>query len=191
MRARTDSVFRWPEMVAHSAVMSRNNILDRSLYVLYSVRFLISSRQRRKEAGMNKKLIVQAGTSAHLKEKDQATLSVLQTEASDGLPRVESERPVGVKPLDIESYRVHVAHLGLSAEKETELLVTVWRMMGSFVDRAFGDDPVQHVNEMRSRDETRRSVVVGLDKVQPQTDDASLSSAFSSPAAASGSMERP
>lgn len=45
--------------------------------------------------------------------------------------------------IDLEKYRKHVAHFDLPEEKKTELLRIVWKIMQSFVDRAFGDDPVQ------------------------------------------------
>jgi hypothetical protein len=96
---------------------------------------------------------------------------------------------MGAAP-DLSRYHAHVAHLDLSPERETEMLATVWRIMGSFVDRAFGDDPVQHVNETRTKDEVRYPPVIASDKVQSQTDDVDLSSAFASPAAVRGRKER-
>ena len=48
----------------------------------------------------------------------------------------------------LSKYRDHVAHLDMSEEAKDELLNIVWRIMGNFVDRAYGDDPVQHVNEI-------------------------------------------
>lgn len=44
---------------------------------------------------------------------------------------------------DPTRYRHHLAHLNMSAEAQAELLRVLWQMMGSFVDRAFGDDPTQ------------------------------------------------
>lgn len=48
--------------------------------------------------------------------------------------------------LDLGRYREHVAHMGLDADQEKEILTTIYRMMGNFVDRAWGDDPVQHLS---------------------------------------------
>lgn len=45
---------------------------------------------------------------------------------------------------DLARYRRHVEHFDLPEAKKDELLRTIWRHMKSFVDRAFGDDPVQH-----------------------------------------------
>jgi hypothetical protein len=83
---------------------------------------------------------------------------------------------------DLSRYRSHVAHMGLAPEHEAELLATIWHIMENFVDRAFGDDPVQHVHEMRVMDDGRSKVMLGSDKIQSQTQDR-LSSAFVLPAA--------
>lgn len=91
---------------------------------------------------------------------------------------------------DLSKYRIHVAHLDMSEGAREELLNVVWRIMGNFVDRAWNDDPVQHVNEIRAKDEVRHSIMVASDKVQSQTDDVDLSSAFASPAAGRGTKER-
>lgn len=45
--------------------------------------------------------------------------------------------------IDLEKYRRHVAHLDMPEERKTELLRAIWNIMQNFVDRAFGDDPVQ------------------------------------------------
>src|SRR5690606_21479071 len=45
--------------------------------------------------------------------------------------------------IDLEKYRRHVAHLDMPEERKTELLRVIWNIMQNFVDRAFGDDPVQ------------------------------------------------
>ncbi len=49
--------------------------------------------------------------------------------------------------LDIERYRHHVDHFDLPEARKVELLQAIWQMMQNFVDRAFGDDPVQHVRK--------------------------------------------
>ena len=46
-------------------------------------------------------------------------------------------------PPDLEKYRKHVERFDLSEEQKVELIHTVWTIMESFVDRAFGIDPVQ------------------------------------------------
>lgn len=44
---------------------------------------------------------------------------------------------------DTEKYRAYVDGFDLTEERKIELIHTVWRIMQSFADRAFGDDPVQ------------------------------------------------
>lgn len=44
---------------------------------------------------------------------------------------------------EAERYRSHVAALGLSEDRENEMLAAVWQIMRSFVDLAFGDDAAQ------------------------------------------------
>lgn len=46
---------------------------------------------------------------------------------------------------DIENYRRFVAHFDIPDEQKIELIHAVWKIMQSFVDRAFDDDPVQLV----------------------------------------------
>lgn len=43
----------------------------------------------------------------------------------------------------VDRYRSHVDHFDLSEKAKAELLLAVWHIMSSFVDRAFGSDPVQ------------------------------------------------
>jgi hypothetical protein len=57
---------------------------------------------------------------------------------SENTPTASSPEP------ELARYRRHVEHFDLPEAKKDELLRAVWRMMKSFVDRAFGDDPVQH-----------------------------------------------
>ena len=52
---------------------------------------------------------------------------------------------------DLNRYRVHLAHMALSPDREEQILLAIWRIMGSFVDRAWGDDPVQHVVDPRNK----------------------------------------
>ncbi len=54
--------------------------------------------------------------------------------------------PITGQPVDtLDQYRQHVRHLGLSRDAETALLASVRDIMSSFVERAFEDDPIQHV----------------------------------------------
>lgn len=48
-------------------------------------------------------------------------------------------------PDDLESYLVHLAHLDMALPLKIELIRALRSIMQSFVDRAFGDDPVQQV----------------------------------------------
>lgn len=44
---------------------------------------------------------------------------------------------------DFSHYLHHLAHLDLPLEAKIEMLGVLQEIMRSFVDRAFGDDPVQ------------------------------------------------
>ena len=48
-----------------------------------------------------------------------------------------------IMPLDINKYRKYVNDFDLEEDKKVELLQTVWSIMESFVDKAFGQHPVQ------------------------------------------------
>lgn len=52
--------------------------------------------------------------------------------------------------LDIEKYRQHVEKFDLPEHEKIELINIVYKIMESFVDRAFNDDPVQHVQAISS-----------------------------------------
>lgn len=45
--------------------------------------------------------------------------------------------------IDLSRYRPHVEHLDMPDADKDELLIALWRIMENFVDRAFGEDPVQ------------------------------------------------
>lgn len=47
-------------------------------------------------------------------------------------------------PLDVEKYRPYVAGFDLSPEEQAELIRSVWLVLESFVDQAFGQHPNQH-----------------------------------------------
>ncbi len=61
---------------------------------------------------------------------------------------------------DIEKYRKYVNQFDLSEERKIELIHTVWRIMESFVDRAFGDDPVQQCLELKIEKDGQNSAIV-------------------------------
>ena len=46
-------------------------------------------------------------------------------------------------PPDLQTYRSYVDGFDLTEEQKAELIHTVWSIMESFVDRAFGLHPVQ------------------------------------------------
>lgn len=109
----------------------------------------------------------------------------------NGIAGVESGQDVGFKGRiaphgyagpDLDKYRHHVAHFDLTEAQKTELLLTVWRIMQSFVDRAFGDDPVQQAPRERERDSLKGPFrpVIDLQPVsESRDDDEDLSGAFS------------
>lgn len=59
--------------------------------------------------------------------------------------------PSGYAGPDLGKYRRHVEHFDLTDAQKADLLLAVWRIMQSFVDRAFGDDPVQQARAVRER----------------------------------------
>lgn len=82
-------------------------------------------------------------------------------------------------PLD--RYRQHVRHLGLSEEAETALLTSVRDIMSSFVNRAFDDDPIQHVQAptgLPLKSASAGEDVVSSSPTDPTTKKTSLADAF-------------
>jgi hypothetical protein len=61
---------------------------------------------------------------------------------------------------DIEKYRKYVDQFDLPENHKMELIHIVWRIMESFVDRAFGDDPVQHCLELKAEKDGQDSAIV-------------------------------
>lgn len=57
---------------------------------------------------------------------------------------------------DLDRYWPHVAHLDVSDDRKRELLDAAWRIMGSFVDRAFGEDPAQCARIVGDRRDSAR-----------------------------------
>ncbi len=87
-------------------------------------------------------------------------------------------------------YLSYIAHLDMPLPAKIEMVAALHRIMSNCVDRAFGDDPVQHVHEIRTKDEKRIPSVVSSTDTHPK-DKARLSSAFTSPAGGKRGEERP
>jgi hypothetical protein len=83
-----------------------------------------------------------------------------------------------------------IAHLSMPLSAKIEMIDALRQVMASFVDSAFGDDPIQHVHEMHARDEKRIPAVVPSGNSIPPTK-SGLSSAFSSPARGKRRKDRP
>lgn len=88
----------------------------------------------------------------------------------------------GGRPAFLDPYCRHLDHLDLGEDAKTELLLCLWQIMGSFVDRAFGDDPVQHVLGAVDRSDGKDTPVIPpvieSAPIQPTTDKIALSGAF-------------
>lgn len=69
---------------------------------------------------------------------------------------------------DFSHYLHHLAHLDLPLEAKIEMLGVLQDIMRSFVDRAFGDDPVQLAR--RDGDEIRIEREAGSSPVVPLAD---------------------
>ncbi len=95
-------------------------------------------------------------------------------------------RPAPPPPVapDLEKYRRHVAHFDLPEEEKTELLRTIWNIMQSFVDRAFGEDAVQlAVEKSDAKDEPDDSAVIASAQGSTNQTHQDLSGAFTRHAA--------
>lgn len=80
----------------------------------------------------------------------------------------------------LDQYRQHVRHLGLSREAETALLLSVRDIMSNFVNRAFDDDAIQHVQALLPAPAKSASAgddVINSSPVEP-TQTTSLADAF-------------
>ncbi|MER2536510.1 MAG: hypothetical protein ABTQ31_15260 [Rhizobiaceae bacterium] len=64
---------------------------------------------------------------------------------------------------NLEKYLVHIAHLDMALSMKIELIRVVGGMMQSFVDRAFGDDPVQQA--MLDGDDENKTDAPGVSDV--------------------------
>ncbi|SMC78003.1 hypothetical protein SAMN05880593_106246 [Rhizobium sp. RU36D] len=103
--------------------------------------------------------------------------------SSAALSAAKNVRPLAVPlSVDLEKYRRHVDHLDMPEDRKTELLLSLYTIMRSFVDRAFGDDPVQqarsHVDETRAKDETGILPVVQFAEDPTTPDKEDLSDTF-------------
>ena len=74
-----------------------------------------------------------------------------------------------------------IAHMDMPLSAKIEMISALQHLVENFVERAWGDDPVQHVNGIQADDEMIDHVVVG--SFEPNTNDLSLSRAFAPPAA--------
>lgn len=86
-----------------------------------------------------------------------------------------------------EKYLAHLAHLDMPLAMKIELIAALQAIMQSFVDRAFGDDPVQQIGRQRAtlagtsdtEDAGGTPPVVDLAPATPmETDDNDLTGAF-------------
>lgn len=86
-----------------------------------------------------------------------------------------SQRSYGFNmPLDIEKYRHFVSGYDLSEQEQTELIKTVWTILESFVDQAFGRHPHQQcgrrieINDLQASVESLESKASNtLEKTRP------------------------
>ena len=106
-----------------------------------------------------------------------------------------SDRKVG--PLDgpdLDRYRHHLAHIDMPEEQKDETILAVWRIMRSFVDRAFGDDAAQLArkggDELAIDREAQSAAVLPSTDHNAQGDDA-LSRAFTKRASRGARKEKP
>jgi hypothetical protein len=56
---------------------------------------------------------------------------------------MSDRKPGPLEGPDLDRYRHHLAHLDMPEKQKDETILAVWRIMRSFVDRAFGDDAAQ------------------------------------------------
>lgn len=86
--------------------------------------------------------------------------------------------PVGMTYPDLSKYRPYVDHFDLTDAQKDDLLLTVWRIMQSFVDRAFGDDSVQQARRTSQRMGPVRPVIDLLPEDESREDEQNLSGDF-------------
>ena len=135
---------------------------------------MAKKRRTRKDGGKQVRIVENGGKSG----------SLIQS-AAPPVPTAST--------FDPETYRAHVDHFDMDADAKVALLRAVWLIMQSFVDRAFGDDPAQHVrghvDRLTVRDETAASPVVdfGTEKIPDMPDD--LAACFARQAGIPGDSE--
>ena len=66
--------------------------------------------------------------------------------------------------IDLDKYRRHLDRYDISEAKKTELIKAVCLIMQSFVDRAFGDDPVQQIGNGVAERRGDRGIAAPEDK---------------------------
>lgn len=80
---------------------------------------------------------------------------------------------------DIQKYRKHVDNFDLSDQEKDELIRVVQSIMQNFIDRAFGDDPVQLChNPDNSKDALAKPVVIDLVAREISRSDITLTDTF-------------
>lgn len=72
-----------------------------------------------------------------------------------GLSLVKVIMVLEISPEKLERYRSHLAGKGLSDDRVDEIIHAVGHLMLSFVDRAWGTDPVQILERKRLKDSFR------------------------------------
>ena len=61
-------------------------------------------------------------------------------------------------PLDIEKYRHYLNGCDLSEAEKIELIKSVWTILESFVDHAFGCHPIQHCGRALEHSDLHKAV---------------------------------
>ena len=99
---------------------------------------------------------------------------------------------------DLNAYLAHLAHLDMPPAMKIELIVALRAIMQNFVDRAFGDDPVQQVGKRHGWPEGKPDAgdadsnlpMIGLSPTTPtETDNNELTGAFRTHAGHGGSRK--
>lgn len=118
------------------------------------------------------------------------TTNGLQDQAVNGLGAV----PFSPEAI-VARYSSHVARFDLPDAQKAELLLTVWQIMGSFVDRAFGDDAAQLARKdgdgLRGNDEAGSPAVIECQDNPAGESKDGLSGAFGQQAAVKRGRRRP
>ena len=82
-------------------------------------------------------------------------------------------------PHDIQKYRKHVEAFDLTDHQKDELIRVVQSIMQNFVDRAFGDDPVQMCQTLNgSKRALDAPVVIDLEAREISRTDIELTDTF-------------